>query len=253
VVVLDRPNPLGGEVVEGNVLDPEYLSFVGMHPLAVRHGMTAGELGLMFREELELDVDLRVVRMRGWRREMDFEETGLPWVLPSPNMPTPDTAFVYPGGCLVEGTNLSEGRGTTRPFELVGAPWLDGTALARSMERERLDGVGFRPATFTPTFHKHADRLCHGVQVHVTNRRRFDAFRAYVLLLHHIRKQNPRRFGWREPPYEYEYVKPPIDILYGNDRLRRTMDAGTSPKRLARSWPRQLEAFEQRRKRYLLY
>jgi uncharacterized protein YbbC (DUF1343 family) len=253
VIVLDRPNPLGGEAVEGNVLDPDYRSFVGMHPLAVRHGMTAGELGLMFRDELELDVDLKVVRMRGWRREMAYEDTGLPWVLPSPNMPTPDTAFVYPGGCLVEGTNLSEGRGTTRPFELVGAPWLDGPALARSMERETLDGAGFRPAAFTPTFHKHADRLCHGVQVHVTDRRRFDAFEAYVLLLHHIRKQNPRRFGWREPPYEYEYVKPPIDILFGNDRLRRTIDAGVSPRRLARRWPRQLEAFENRRKKYLLY
>ena len=150
VIVLDRPNPLGGEVVEGNVLDPEYRSFVGLHPLAVRHGMTAGELALMFRDELDLDVDLRVVRMRGWRRAMHFEDTGLPWVLPSPNMPTPDTAFVYPGGCLVEGTNLSEGRGTTRPFELVGAPWLDGPALARSLEKEGLDGVGFRPGVLHP-------------------------------------------------------------------------------------------------------
>ncbi len=253
VIVLDRPNPLGGEAVEGNVLESEYRSFVGMHPLAVRHGMTAGELGLMFREELSLDVDLRIVRMRGWRREMHFEDTGLPWVLPSPNMPTEDTAFVYPGGCLVEGTNLSEGRGTTRPFELVGAPWLDGPALARSLAKEKLDGVAFRPAAFTPTFHKHAERLCHGVQVHVTDRTRFDAFLAYVLLLHHIRKQNPRRFAWREPPYEYEYVKPPIDILFGNDRLRRTIDAGSSPKRLARRWPKQLEAFEARRQRYLLY
>jgi uncharacterized protein YbbC (DUF1343 family) len=253
VIVLDRPNPLGGEVVEGNVLEPEYRSFVGMHPLAVRHGMTAGELGLMFREELSLDVDLRIVRMRGWRREMHFEDTGLPWVLPSPNMPTEDTAFVYPGGCLVEGTNLSEGRGTTRPFELVGAPWLDGPALARSLAKEKLDGVAFRPTAFTPTFHKHAELLCHGVQVHVTDRTRFDAFLAYVLLLHHIRKQNPRRFAWRDPPYEYEYVKPPIDILFGNDRLRRTIDAGSSPRRLARRWPKQLEAFEARRQRYLLY
>jgi uncharacterized protein YbbC (DUF1343 family) len=253
VIVLDRPNPLGGRVVEGNVLDPEYRSFVGLHPLAVRHGMTAGELALMFRDELSLDVDLRVVRMRGWRRAMAYEDTGLPWVLPSPNMPTPDTAFVYPGACLVEGTNLSEGRGTTRPFELVGAPWLDGPALARSMEREGLAGVGFRPASFIPTFQKHADRLCHGVQVHVGDRGRFDAFLTYVLLLHHARKQNPRRFGWREPPYEYEYVKPAIDILYGNDRLRRTMDAGLSPKRLARRWPRQLAAFERRRQQYLLY
>lgn len=253
VIVLDRPNPLGGVVVDGNVLDPEYRSFVGMHPLAVRHGMTAGELGLMFREELSLDVDLRIIRMRGWRREMHFEDTGLPWVLPSPNMPTEDTAFVYPGGCLVEGTNLSEGRGTTRPFELVGAPWLDGPALARSLEKEKLEGVGFRPAAFTPTFHKHAERLCHGVQVHIADRVRFPAFLTYILLLHHACRQAPRRFAWRDPPYEYEYVKPPIDILYGNDRLRRAIDAGSSPRGLARRWPRQLAAFEDRRQRYLLY
>ena len=253
VVVLDRPNPLGGEAVDGNVLDPAFRSFVGMHPLAVRHGMTIGELALMFRQELDLDVDLRVVRMRGWRRPMAFEDTGLPWVLPSPNMPTMDTAFVYPGGCLVEGTNLSEGRGTTRPFELVGAPWLNGHALARALERERLEGVGFRPAEFTPTFHKHADRLCRGVQVHVLDRGRFPAFLTYLLLIHHARKQNPKRFAWREPPYEYEYVKPPIDILCGTDRVRETIDAGLSPKRLARGWPRQLADFERRRQRYLLY
>ena len=161
--------------------------------------------------------------------------------------------LVYPGQVLLEGTNLSEGRGTTRPFELVGAPWLDGPALARSMEKERLEGVGFRPAAFTPTFHKHAERLCHGVQLHVTDRARVPAFLTYLLLLHHARKQNPRRFAWRDPPYEYEYVKPPIDILYGNDRFRRTLDGGTSPRRLARRWPRQLAAFEKRRKPYLLY
>jgi uncharacterized protein YbbC (DUF1343 family) len=253
VVVLDRPNPLGGEVVDGNVLEPEYRSFVGMHPLAVRHGMTIGELALMFREELDLDVDLRVVRMRGWRRRMHYEDTGLPWVLPSPNMPTTDTAFVYPGGCLIEGTNLSEARGTTRPFELVGAPWLDGHALARSLEQEQLDGVGFRPVVFTPTFHKHADRVCRGVQVHVLDRERFPAFLTYLLLIHLARKQNPRRFAWREPPYEYEYVKPPIDILCGTDRVRAAIDAGRSPRRLARGWPKQLEAFERRRRRHLLY
>ena len=253
VVVLDRPNPLGGEVVDGNVLEPEYRSFVGMHPLAVRHGMTIGELALMFREELDLDVDLQVVRMRGWRRRVHFEGTGLPWVLPSPNLPTMDTAFVYPGGCLIEGTNLSEGRGTTRPFELVGAPWLDGNALARALEKEQLDGAGFHPVAFTPTFHKHVDRLCRGVQVHVLDRERFPAFLTYLLLIHHARKQNPRRFAWREPPYEYEYVKPPIDILCGTDNIRETIDAGRSPRRLARGWTRQLEAFERRRQKYLLY
>ena len=148
LVVLDRPNPLGGDSLDGNVLDPAFLSFVGLHPLAVRHGMTVGELALMFRAERNLDVDLRVVRMRGWRRAMAFEETGLPWVLPSPNMPTVDTAFVYPGGCLVEGTNLSEGRGTTVPFQMVGAPFLRSDELAESMRGAALPGVLVRPTSF---------------------------------------------------------------------------------------------------------
>jgi uncharacterized protein YbbC (DUF1343 family) len=253
VVVLDRPNPLGGAVVDGNVLDPEYRSFVGMHPLPVRHGMTVGELALMFREDLGLEVDLHVTRMRGWQRGMHFEDTGLPWVLPSPNMPTPDTAFVYPGGCLVEGTNLSEGRGTTRPFELVGAPWLDGPVLARALEMERLGGVGFRPTAFTPTFHKHVGRLCHGVQVHVRERKAFPAFLAYLLLIHHARRQDPERFAWRDPPYEYEFVKLPFDILAGTDGVRRAIEAGRSPKRLARGWREEQAAFRRRRKRFLLY
>jgi uncharacterized protein YbbC (DUF1343 family) len=252
-VVLDRPNPLGGEGVDGNVLDPRYCSFVGLHTLAVRHGMTAGELALMFAEERGLDVDLHVIRMRGWRRPMHWEDTGLPWVLPSPNVPTVDTAFVYPGGCLVEGTNLSEGRGTTKPFELVGAPWLDGHALARDLERERIPGVGFRAAAFTPTFQKHAEKLCHGVQVHVTDRGRFPAFLAYLLLVHHARRQDPTRFAWRDPPYEYETVKLPFDILCGTDRIRKAIEADVSPKRLAAGWAKEAGGFRRRRRKHLLY
>jgi len=183
LVVLDRPNPLGGTVVSGNVLSPKFTSFVGVHPLPARHGMTVGELALLFRKERDLDVDLRVVRMKGWTREMDWEQTGLSWVQPSPNMPTVDTAYVYPGGCLIEGTNLSEGRGTTRPFELVGAPWLDPWKLARRMNHLGIPGARFRPTFFTPSFSKHAGRMCGGVQVHVTNRRLFPAFMAYVLLI----------------------------------------------------------------------
>jgi uncharacterized protein YbbC (DUF1343 family) len=253
LVVLDRPNPLGGDVIDGNVIDTAYRSFVGMHPLAVRHGMTVGELALMFREELSLDVDLHVVRMKGWRRLMAYEDTALPWVLPSPNIPTVDTAFVYPGGCLVEGTNLSEGRGTTRPFELVGSPWLDGHALARALEKERIPGVGFRAAAFTPTFQKHAGALCHGVQVHVSDRARFPAFLTYLLLIRHARGQDTARFAWRRPPYEYERVKLPFDILCGTDGVRRTIEAGVSPKRLVAGWRREQAAFRKRRSKYLLY
>jgi uncharacterized protein YbbC (DUF1343 family) len=253
VVVLDRPNPLGGDAIDGNVLDADYRSFVGMHPLAVRHGMTVGELALMFRQELSLDVDLHVVRMRGWRRPMAYEDTALPWVLPSPNIPTVDTAFVYPGGCLVEGTNLSEGRGTTRPFELVGAPWLDGHALARALEKERIPGVGFRSAAFIPTFQKHAGALCPGVQVHVSDRARFPAFLTYLLLIQHARRQDPGRFAWRKPPYEYERVKLPFDILCGTDGVRKAIEAGVSPKRLVSGWRREQAAFRKRRSKYLLY
>jgi len=253
LVVLDRPNPLGGEAVDGNVLDPAYRSFVGLHPLAARHGMTVGELALLFREERGLDVDLVVEPMTGWRRAMRFEDTGLPWVMPSPNMPTVDTAVVYPGGCLVEGTNLSEGRGTTRPFELVGAPWLDPWKLARDLSREGLPGVAFRPACFRPTFQKHAGALCGGVQVHVTERRSFGAFLAYLLLIHHARRQAPERFAWRRPPYEYERVKRPFDVLCGTDRVRKAIEAGVSPRRLAPGWRRELSAFRRRRSKHLLY
>jgi uncharacterized protein YbbC (DUF1343 family) len=253
LVVLDRPNPLGGLATDGNVLEEDYRSFVGLHPLAARHGMTMGELALLFRAELGLPVDLHVVKMRGWRRSMWFEDTGLPWVAPSPNMPSVDTAFVYPGACLLEGTNLSEGRGTTRPFELMGAPWLDAWRLARDMEREGLAGVRFRPAFFTPTFQKFAGRLCGGVQVHVTDRRRFSAFLTYLLLIAHARRQDPARFGWRDPPYEYEFVKRPIDILCGTDAVRHAIEAGISPRRLVPIWTAQLRRFQRRRRRYLLY
>jgi uncharacterized protein YbbC (DUF1343 family) len=252
-VVLDRPNPLGGRDLDGNVLDPAYASFVGMHPLAIRHGMTVGELAGLFREERRLDVELTVVSMQGWRREMSFEDTGLPWVMASPNMPTVDTAYVYPGACLIEGTNLSEGRGTTRPFELLGAPWLDPWRLARDLEKERLPGVRFRPTFFTPTFQKHAGRLCGGVQVHVTERRRFPAVLTYLLLIFHARRQDPARFAWRDPPYEYEHIKRPIDILCGTDVVRRAIDAGESPRSVATGWKRDLERFARRRSPYLLY
>lgn len=253
LIVLDRPNPINGMCVQGNVLDPRFLSFVGMHPLAVRHGMTVGELALMFADELGLSLDLEVVPMKNYRRAMDYEDTGLPWVLPSPNMPTVDTAYVYPGGCLIEGTNLSEGRGTTRPFHLLGAPWLDPWKLAHDLDRADLPGLGFRPCYFTPTFQKHAGVVCGGVEVHVTDRRKIDAFHAYLVIIEKARAQNKAKFAWRKPPYEYEFIKPPIDILCGTSDVREAIEAGLSVRRFKDQFESEARAFEVIRRPYLMY
>jgi uncharacterized protein YbbC (DUF1343 family) len=252
VVVLDRPNPLGGRVLEGNLPDPRFASFVGLYPLPARHAMTIGELAAYLNETHEIGCDLTVVPMQGWRRAMRWEDTGLPWVAPSPNMPTPDTARVYPGGCLIEGTNLSEGRGTTRPFELVGAPFLDGERLARALARRDLPGVVFRAAAFQPAFHKHAGRLCRGVQLHVTDAERFRSFATYLALIGEARRQS-RRFRWRRPPYEFERRRLPIDLLCGGDAIRRTIERGRPLGRLERAWRREREGFARRRQPYLLY
>lgn len=243
VVVLDRPNPLGGVAVDGNVLDPEYRSFVGLAPVPMRHGLTIGELAGFFRAWLALDVELEVVRMDGWRRAMDFEATGLPWVLPSPNMPTVDTAFVYPGGCLLEGTNLSEGRGTTRPFEILGAPFVDGRRLAAVLQAWNLPGCRLRPLEFEPTFHKFAGQVCGGVQVHVTDRAAFEPVVTYTAAIAAIAGLWPGHFAWKRPPYEYEQEKLPIDILAGGTRWREQLEAGLTPWQMKAGWLEELRAF----------
>jgi uncharacterized protein YbbC (DUF1343 family) len=253
VVVLDRPNPLGGLELEGNVSDPAYASFVGLHPLPARHGMTIGERAAYHNTVQAIGCDLTVVPMAGWRRAMRWEDTGLPWVLPSPNMPTPDTARVYPGGCLVEGTNLSEGRGTTRPFELVGAPFLDGGRLAAALTTRRLAGVAFRPAAFEPGFQKWKRQRCEGVQVHVTDAARFKPFATYLALIAEARRQAPRDFRWRPPPYEFERKKLPIDLLCGGDGIRRAIERGASPGSLERGWRPALGRFARARQPFLLY
>ncbi|MBC8426708.1 DUF1343 domain-containing protein [bacterium] len=243
VVVLDRPNPLGGDR-EGNVLDTGWRSFVGLAPLPMRHGLTVGELALCFRDLFDLLVDLEVVRMEGWRPGMFFDETGLPWVMPSPNMPTLDTALVYPGMCLLEGTELSEGRGTTRPFEICGAPWIDPEQLAGALAEQELPGCVFRPLHFEPTFHKHASRLCGGVQIHVVDRAAFRSVQTAVTLLATVRGLWADDFGWRRPPYEYELERLPIDILAGGPALREAIDAGEGPASVTRHWDADLLRFE---------
>jgi uncharacterized protein YbbC (DUF1343 family) len=252
-VVLDRPNPVGGVAVEGPRLRPGFESFCGLHDLAVRHGMTVGELARLFRAERRLDLELMVVPCQGWRRGARFRDTGLPWVLPSPNMPTPETALVYPGACLLEGTNLSEGRGTTRPFELLGAPWLDGHRLAEDLRRERLPGAAFRPVSFAPTWDKHAGRRCHGVEIFVTDAERFRPFRAGLACVLHARRQDPGRFAWRSEPYEFVADVPAFDLLCGSDRERRGIEAGATLAELVRPLGAEERAFARRRSAFLEY
>jgi uncharacterized protein YbbC (DUF1343 family) len=251
--VLDRPNPLGGEAVEGPALRTGFESFVGIHPLATRHGLTVGELARLYQAELRLTGSLEIIPCDGWRRGMDFEQTGRPWVLPSPNMPTVDTAFVYPGQCLLEGTNLSEGRGTTRPFELCGAPWIEPRSLVARLEKEPLPGVHFRPAHFQPTFHKFVGQTCGGVQLHVLDRHVFRPVRTSVALLAALREQSGGRFAWRTEPYEFVADRPAIDLLFGSDRERLCLEAGATATELARAWEPEEEAFRRRRREFLLY
>ena len=253
VVVCDRPNPVGGVAVEGAILRPEWTSFVGQFPIPLRHGLTIGEIARLFNQEFAIGAALDIVPLDGWQRAMYFDETGLPWVMPSPNIPTLDSTIVYPGAVLFEGTMLSEGRGTTRPFELIGAPWIDGDALAGAMNARGLPGVHFRATFFEPTFQKHAKQTCGGCQLHVTDRQAFQPVRATVELIDGFRRQHPGAFAWRQPPYEYEHDRLPIDLLYGSDRLRTTIESGGDVSKLVASWRDEEDAFRKTREKYLLY
>lgn len=252
-VVLDRVNPIGGDIIEGPNLDENFRSFVGLHPIIVRHGMTIGELALYFRDRFYPNLDLTVIPLKGWRRSQWFDSTGLPWVMPSPNMPTLDTATVYPGMCLLEATILSEGRGTTRPFEIFGAPFIEPEKLVRRLNDFKLKGVFLRPLYFTPTFNKYSGQLCGGAQIHLLDRERFKPFRTVVSILIAVKELYPEFKLWREPPYEYEFEKLPIDILTGSDRIRRGIDSGESLRDLEDWWSGQTEKFSEIRKPYLLY
>ena len=215
VLALDRPNPINGVSIEGPVLDSNYKSLVGMHPIPIRHGRTIGELAQKFHDEAFPNGRLSILPMKNWERAMWFDQTGLPWVMPSPNMPTLDTATVYPGMCLLEGTNISEGRGTTRPFEIVGAPFVDAEEFCRELNALQLPGIFFRENYFEPTFQKFAGQLCGGAQLHVTNRESFRPFETGVQIIRCLRRMYGDSFQWRKPPYEYETEKSPIEILLG--------------------------------------
>lgn len=253
VWVLDRPNPIGGTSLEGNLVSAGFRSFVGRYPLPVRHGMTIGELAWMMNEVFDIACSLKPVPMEGWERGMWFDQTGLPWVLPSPNMPTLGTATVYPGGCLLEGTNLSEGRGTTRPFEIVGAPWIDPEVFARSLNEAGLPGVRFRPLCYRPTFHKYAGETCGGVEIHVVDREEFLPFLTGVHLICAAAGLWPDSFDWRRESYEFEIDRPAIDLLAGGPWLRERVEGNQDPSGVQEEWEEPLEEFRTLRNRYLLY
>ncbi len=262
VVVLDRPNPLGGVAIEGGEVDASCESFVGLGSIPVRHGMTIGEVAQLVRAGMPwggprfaspLDVDLTVVPMRGWQRKDHFDATGLPWVLPSPNMATLDTAFVYPGMCLIEGTNVSEGRGTTRPFEIIGAPFIDGQRLAERLAVYDLPGVRFRPLQFVPTFHKHAGKSCGGIQLHVVDRGTFRPYRTGVAILRELYALGGEAFRFRTETYEFVSDPPAIDLLTGSDAIRRGIERGEPVHGLVATWLRGERDFAARRAPHLLY
>jgi len=254
VVVLDRPNPLGGraEDLEGPSVSPGFRSFVSELELPIRHGLTMGEMARWCVAERRIDVELEVVSMEGWRRDMFFDDTGLPWVLPSPNMPTLDAAIVYPGQCLWEGTDFSEGRGTTRPFELVGAPGLDAEAWARTATPDLGEGAVLRPTVFKPMFQKHGGQHCAGVQLHVTDRGRFRSVRASVALLVAARTIGAP-LDWRLEAYEFVADRLAIDLLFGSEAPRRLIDEGAPTEEVLRSFGSFASEFAETRRAHLIY
>jgi len=253
VIVCDRPNPIGGVAVEGNLLESGFESFVGQFQLPTRHGMTAGELSKMFNEHWGIGCDLEVVSMGGWSRELWFDETDVPWVLPSPNIPTLDSATIFPGTVHLEGTQVSEGRGTTRPFELVGAPYVEAGDFARKLEAIGLPGVRFRPTNFLPTFQKHAGVTCGGVQIHVLDRLELRPVVTGLAVVKTCYDLYGEDFRWKEPPYEYVFDKNPFDVISGTDRLRISIERGDSLEDLERSWSAELSEFEAERQKHILY
>lgn len=252
-IVLDRPNPLGGTIIEGNILKTQCTSFVGMYPIPMRHGLTIAELAQLFNVHFGIGCHLTVIPMRGWSREMTFRDTGLPWVAPSPNLPTPVSALVYPGQVLWEGTNVSEGRGTTQPFEIFGAPFFDTMDLSRRLDRGKLSEIHLRPLGFEPTSNKWQGQLCHGFQIHVLDPGAFRPYLTTLVIMQAVIDRHRQDFQWKPPPYEYEFNKLPFDLISGDPAIRRALEAGVSSFELAHDWENDLNAFDSIRKDYFIY
>lgn len=252
-IVLDRPNPIGGTNVEGNVLEIGHESFVGQFPIPMRHGLTVGELAVLFNKEFGIGCDLKIVRMDGWNRDKYLDETDAPWVMPSPNMPTVDTATVFPATVYFEGTQISEGRGTTRPFEIVGAPYVNGRAYKQALDRLELPGVIFREINFLPTFQKHAGSVCGGVFVHVSDRRIFKPVITGIAMVKTLYHLYPDDFEWKNTAYEYVFDRNPFDVIAGTSETRKQIEQNTSLEEIELSWDNGVKDFKKLSERYLLY
>lgn len=253
IIVLDRPNPLGGTRVEGNLLTPDCSSFVGRYPLPMRHGLTIGELATVFNTRFGIGCDLEVVTMQGWRREMVFSETALPWVAPSPNLPTPASALVYPGQVIWEGTNISEGRGTTQPFELFGAPFIAPDRLLEKVDTGLVNGAVLRTVEFEPTSNKWAGHPCRGFQIHVTDPAVYSPYALSLSLYQAAYRTYPDRFAYKQPPYEYEYERLPMDLILGDRRVRARIEDGTAVPDIISQWKAPLAAYTKMAKDLYLY
>lgn len=252
-VILDRPNPINGVAVEGNILSPDFASFVGRYPIPMRHGLTVAEMSLMMNESFGIECDLSVIPMKNWKRPMFFDETGLPWVPPSPNLPTPTSAIVYPGQVIWEGTNISEGRGTTQPFEVFGAPFLDIEKMISFMGGRILPGATLRPLAFEPTSNKWQNEFCNGFQIHVTDRDQYNPYITSLKLLQGILKNFPGSFTYKSPPYEYEYKKLPMDLILGDKELRKQLENFDDLDEIETSWQHGIDEFRKISEPFILY
>jgi uncharacterized protein YbbC (DUF1343 family) len=252
VIILDRPNPVGGLQVEGNILEQAYSSFVGRYPIPMRHGMTVGEIAAFFNTAQDINCDLTVIPMQGWTRDMYWQDTGLVWIPPSPNLPTPLSTMVYPGQVILEGTNLSEGRGTTLPFEQFGAPFMDVHTVKQRVQN-RLKGIVLRPLCFQPTSGKWQDQMCNGFHIHVTDRKKFKPYLYSLILLQEIIRAHPNEFAFKAPPYEYEFERLPMDLILGSRNLRKNLEEMNDLLELEKTWQIPLQAFKKASQPFYIY
>ncbi|CAN5479006.1 DUF1343 domain-containing protein [soil metagenome] len=253
MIVCDRPNPINGIDIEGNLLEKEFESFVGQFPIPMRHGMTVGELAKLFNDEYKIGCDLEIIEVQGWSRGNYYDETDAPWVLPSPNMPTVETSVVFPATVYFEGTQISEGRGTTKPFEIIGAPFIDADELVSALSELKLPGVIFRPTNFLPTFQKHAGKTCGGVFLHIDERASFEPVITGIALIKTIYELYKEDFEWKNPPYEYVFDLNPFDVISGTSKTRNFIESGVDLKTIKLSWESDVKEFSKLREKYLLY